>query len=280
MTLISVVIPSYNAAKWLPETIDSVLKQTHQETEIIIVDDHSTDNTKEVVDRYIQKFGESKIQYSRNEKNLGECITSRRGFEAAKGEYICRLSADDMYFDILKLENQYEYMELVQADWSYDASYLRGTSITDSKIIDTYWLPPIIPIPFPKWRLFLQRFDNWVLSHPWLAFLLILKNCPINSSTLMFSRKSYLRHTKWSDEHRSNCDGHLLYNLLLEGTKGVAMHNSLGALYRTHPDQMSYSVVYIIDIHRVREKIFKKVEGGDYPLWFKVATKIASWSIL
>lgn len=91
MPEISVVIPTYNCARWLPEAIDSVVTQNYPGCEIVVVDDGSTDNTREVLRKY-----EGKINYVW-QKNRGEAGARNAGIRAAHGEYIAFLDADDIW---------------------------------------------------------------------------------------------------------------------------------------------------------------------------------------
>ncbi len=91
MPKVSVVIPAYNGAKFLAEAIESVLAQTYRDFEIIIVDDGSTDNTRQVVDI----FKDSCIKYI-YQKNQGVSAARNRGIGLAGGEYIALLDADDI----------------------------------------------------------------------------------------------------------------------------------------------------------------------------------------
>jgi len=94
MPKVSVVIPTYNSAKYLPETINSILSQDYDELEIIVVDDHSTDNTKET----IKELTSSKIRYICLEKNHGGPSKPRNvGVKAAKGKYVAFCDSDDVY---------------------------------------------------------------------------------------------------------------------------------------------------------------------------------------
>ena len=90
--LISIIIPTYNAAQFLPEAVGSIRRQSHQPPlEIIIVDDGSTDDTAEVV----QQLGPD-IHYIYQE-NSSPAIARNHGLAAARGEIICFLDADDIY---------------------------------------------------------------------------------------------------------------------------------------------------------------------------------------
>jgi glycosyltransferase involved in cell wall biosynthesis len=96
---VSVIIPSYNYARFLPETIDSVLSQTYPATQVIVVDDESTDDTP----RVMAQFG-SKILGIRK-KNGGVSAAINAGAERATGDYLAFLDADDVWLP-RKLELQ------------------------------------------------------------------------------------------------------------------------------------------------------------------------------
>lgn len=91
--LISVVVPCFNYAHFLPETLDSVLKQVYQNWECIIIDDGSTDNTKEVAEKYTAK--DSRFRYVFQE-NKGLPSARNAGIREAKGDFIQFLDADDL----------------------------------------------------------------------------------------------------------------------------------------------------------------------------------------
>ena len=89
--LVSVIIPSYNRAHFIAETIESVLRQTHRNIEIIIIDDGSVDETRSVVER----FG-SKVRYVWQE-NAGVGAARNHGLRLARGKYIAFLDSDDLW---------------------------------------------------------------------------------------------------------------------------------------------------------------------------------------
>lgn len=103
--LISIIIPTYNRAHLIGETLDSVIAQTYTNWECIVVDDGSTDNTNEVLKKYCEK--DSRIQYhNRPEGHLSGGNGARNyGFKLSKGEYINWFDSDDlMHKDKLKLQ--------------------------------------------------------------------------------------------------------------------------------------------------------------------------------
>ncbi len=89
---VSVVMPAYNAEKYLREAIDSILAQTYEDFEFIIINDGSTDRTKEI----IQSYTDTRIVYLENERNSGICVTLNKGLDAARGRYIARMDSDDI----------------------------------------------------------------------------------------------------------------------------------------------------------------------------------------
>ncbi len=104
--LVSVIMPSWNTADFIAESIRSVIAQTYTDWELIIVDDCSTDNTDEVV----ASFHDSRIRYFKNEKNSGAALTRNRALREARGEWIAFLDSDDLW-EPEKLERQIAFMK-------------------------------------------------------------------------------------------------------------------------------------------------------------------------
>jgi glycosyltransferase involved in cell wall biosynthesis len=92
--LFSIIIPTYNRAHLISRAIDSVVNQTYKNWELIIVDDGSTDNTKELVENYSRK--DNRVRYVYQE-NAERSAARNKGIENAKGEYVCFLDSDDYY---------------------------------------------------------------------------------------------------------------------------------------------------------------------------------------
>lgn len=103
--LVSVIIPTYNRAHLIGETLDSVLAQTYQNWECIIVDDGSSDNAEEVVRSYVKKDSRFKY-YHRPEEHLSGGNGARNyGFKMSQGEYVNWFDSDDLMVPE-KLEEQ------------------------------------------------------------------------------------------------------------------------------------------------------------------------------
>ncbi len=105
MPKISVIMPAYNAEKYIGEAIDSILKQTFTDFEFIIIDDCSTDSTAEI----IKSYTDERIKYYKNERNLGIANTLNRGLDLATGEYIVRMDSDDISLP-KRFEKQIKFM--------------------------------------------------------------------------------------------------------------------------------------------------------------------------
>ena len=106
--LVSIITPTYNCAKFIAKTIDSVKAQTYKNWEMIIVDDRSQDNTREIVEEYVKD--DPRIQYHLLEVNSGAAVARTTAMKLAKGSYMAFLDSDDIWTPD-KLERQIQWME-------------------------------------------------------------------------------------------------------------------------------------------------------------------------
>lgn len=114
--LISIVVPIYNAEKYLAETILSIQEQTYTNWELILVDDCSTDGTTEIVNKYIKT--DNRIRAIRNKENKGSAFSRNIGITNAQGNFLCFQDADDLW-DKNKLELQLKFMKTTGCAFSY-----------------------------------------------------------------------------------------------------------------------------------------------------------------
>lgn len=112
--LVSIIMPSWNTANYIGESIESVINQTYKNWELIIVDDNSSDDT----DKVINKFKDKRIKFFKNNKNLGAALTRNRALREAKGEWIAFLDSDDLWSE-RKIEFQINYMNENGYTFSY-----------------------------------------------------------------------------------------------------------------------------------------------------------------
>ena len=113
--LVSIIMPSYNTGAFIAESIQSVLNQTYQNWELLIVDDCSTDSTDAVVQPYLS---DSRLKYFKNEKNSGAAVSRNKALHEAKGKWIAFLDSDDLWKPS-KLEKQIQFMEKNNYHFSY-----------------------------------------------------------------------------------------------------------------------------------------------------------------
>lgn len=130
--MVSIIIPTYNREKLLERSIESILKQTYKNFELIIVDDGSVDETKEM----IEKFREQRINYVRNDKNRGAASARNLGISLAKYDYIAFQDSDDVWMAD-KLEKQMAVLSGSNEDTAFIyCSYLyHGEGIQERVII-------------------------------------------------------------------------------------------------------------------------------------------------
>lgn len=169
---VSVIITTYNRAHLLGRAVESVLKQTYHDFEIIIVDDCSSDDTKEIV----RGFKDHRLRYIRHEQNRGNAISRNSGIYSARGKYIAFIDDDDEWLPN-KLKLQVNRMEESPEDVAL--IYTGSRRIADNREIGTR---------LPEMR-------GYVLEG------MLTGNCLDNASTLLV-RNSVFRIVGFFDENR------------------------------------------------------------------------------
>lgn len=135
-TLVSIIIPVYNAQNTIERAIISATKQSHYNIQVIVIDDYSTDNTPLIVNKLAEI--DSRIFYFRHTQNLGVAAARNLGCSKARGEYIAFLDSDDEWHH-QKLQLQLKYIQDNKADLCYT-----GYKIFDEKkarFIQEYKVP-------------------------------------------------------------------------------------------------------------------------------------------
>lgn len=110
---LTVIMPVYNGSKYLREAIDSILSQSYQNFEFLIIDDGSKDDSLEIVESY--KKRDSRIKLIKNIKNMGIVSSLNTGLEQSKGEFIARMDADDIS-EINRFSIQLDVLKKFNAD--------------------------------------------------------------------------------------------------------------------------------------------------------------------
>lgn len=107
MSKVSIIMPAFNSATYLEETINSVLAQTHKDWELLIADNNSTDTTAELIHSFTRK--DSRIKYIEASEQKGAGFARNQAIKAASGRFIAFLDSDDLWLPT-KLEEQVEFM--------------------------------------------------------------------------------------------------------------------------------------------------------------------------
>jgi glycosyltransferase involved in cell wall biosynthesis len=209
---VTVVIPAYNAGPFIEEAVSSCRLQDIR-SEVIVVDDGSTDNTADIA----RRSGARVMSFVRN---MGAAQALKTGFSYAETEYIAWLSADDMFVTHDKLSRQVAAMDRSGSDFSYYSQFLSGTTLGRSSVTKS-------PLDF----LVKRGFAFWaVFPGVWN---------PINGSTLMF-RGSSMKRFGTFDPSLGNvdADGELVLRWLKAGAR-LERLEGVGVFYRIHQAQTS-----------------------------------------
>ena len=173
-SLVSVIIPCYNGEKFIGEAIESVINQTYQNLELIIVNDGSTDNSKEIIDKYRT---DQRIKYVQHDANKGIAKTKNTGIRLARGDYLAFLDHDDVW-----LPNKLEMQVNCFKDQEEDVGMVcTGMIFTDEKL--------------KSQRIFMGFKDD---NQKELIKSLYLQ--PTNSSSIMMIKKNCFSKVGFFDE--------------------------------------------------------------------------------
>ncbi len=114
--VVSVIIPMYNAERFVKQTIESVLNQTYKEIEIIVIDDNSTDASASIVQQMMSEYPQ--IRYFKFNENMGVANARNKAIDMATGRYIAFLDSDDLWFPE-KIEKQIQLLKEKDGCFSY-----------------------------------------------------------------------------------------------------------------------------------------------------------------
>lgn len=183
--LVSIIMPTYNRAHMVGEAIDSVLAQTYQNWELILVNDGSKDGTREVLDSYVAKERRIRAIHKENE---GIPFTVNRGFAETKGEYVT-WGCDDNNFHPQAIEKMAEYLTahsdvgLVYSDVNdvdADGKFLRRVDTGEPEAMKTYCgIRCCLMLRRNVWAEAGAWEKRWVRCHDYDFYLKVMKKYPI-----------------------------------------------------------------------------------------------------
>ena len=207
--LVSVIIPSYNHEKFLMERIDSVLNQTFQDFELIILDDLSPDNSQEIIESYRAHPKVSQIIY--NEKNSGSTFFqwNKAVLSIAKGEFIWIAESDDVA-DPKFLET---LVPMLQQNSEVVLAYSQSAKMdSEGKITGSWseWTQDLV-----EGNYFNDSFQ--MNGQEYIEKFLIHKNTIPNASAVLFRRKTYAEIGGAVVDMKTNGDWGLWFKMLMEG---------------------------------------------------------------
>lgn len=226
--IVSIIIPTYNRAHLISETLDSVIAQTYTNWECIVVDDGSTDDTLEVLKEYANR--DARIQYHSRPKDRPKGANACRnyGFELSKGEYVNFLDSDDI-LSINKLDFQISIVSSKNADialcgWAFfnDLENFNKSKVTNYKDFSSGI----------ELLSFLGKKSTYVPLHVYL----------VNSKVVK-------RAGKWNERLKINQDGEFFTRVLINSKEIYTVNECLVYYRRSHGNNVSsYKIEVLKDI--------------------------------
>lgn len=224
--LVSIVMPSYNTAAFIGESIKSVLAQTYRDWELLIVDDCSTDRTDMVVAPFLC---DPRIRYLKNERNSGAAVTRNRALREANGEWIAFLDSDDVWVPE-KLARQLAFME----------THGYRFSCTSCEVIGEHSEPLGRVYKSPR-----HVTHCGLHLYNWLSCLTVMYHAPTVGVVQIADIKKRNDYALWLKVGRC-CDCYYLNEVLARYRvrRTSISHDNLGKLLRAHYEMFRHSEGY------------------------------------
>jgi teichuronic acid biosynthesis glycosyltransferase TuaG len=258
---VSVIIPAYNAEKYLKESVDSILNQNFKDLEVVVVNDASKDNTLKIANELRKK--DKRVKVISYEKNKGRGGAVNVGFENAKGEYITFLDSDDLMYPE-RLEKQVKFM---QAHSGIDMTYGNMVIFQEGKDIKTYDAIEFTKDPKKIMQGFSKLSMEKLKQLPYASAILnknsftpAFKNEYIPVASVMFKRKIIDSGIK-SDEDLKNSEDYDLWLQIVGAGYKLKKVPIFTFRYRKHPGQKSGNPK---KMEIAKEYILKKLKKGKY----------------
>jgi len=223
--LVSIITANYNCEKFIDDTINSVLNQTYQNWEMIIVDDVSSDNSVEIIEKYVKK--DKRIKLIQLKENSGAAVARNTAIKASKGRFIAFLDSDDLWTDN-KLEKQISFM----LDKGYDFTYTNYDLIDENNV----------------------RYGKTFEAQKEATYTGLLKTCTIGCLTAIYDTKTMGKI--YMPLIRKRQDYGLWLKILKKIEKAYLYNESL-AVYRTRNNSISSNK---ISVSKFQWKIYREVE--------------------
>lgn len=213
---VSVVVPAYNRARVLPRAIESVLDQTLSDVEVIVVDDASTDDTAEVV----QRFDDERVCYVRHDENRGGSAARNTGIDHTDGEFVAFLDSDDA-FHPTKLQRQVDLLRSRGPEWvaaycgvDYRTPPTSGTLRLFERGLKSV-LEPLVPSLFSNYAGMGREGGEELVPA-----VLKMEFSTGGSSTMLVRRETLDAMDGWDERFQRQQDWEFLVRLLRQGKLG------------------------------------------------------------
>lgn len=185
MPLVSIIIPTFNCESYIAATINSVLSQSHKDIEIIVVDDGSSDKTKDIVREF-----NTKVKLI-SQPNSGVCVARNRGLSESSGSFICFMDHDDYWYPE-KLASQVEIFRVhpeVGVVYSRFINWYADTNgqFPSPESFEPRTIQDEIDTEFSGWVYHLFLLDSWMLTSTAIFRSDVLKKCGGFDESLPFS---------------------------------------------------------------------------------------------
>ena len=217
--LVSIVVPVYNAERFIVDTIKTVQDQTYQNWELILIDDKSTDKSIELIDTFSKE--DKRIKLLKNDTNIYAALTRNKGIDAASGRYIAFLDADDIWVNT-KLEEQIAFMQEMKCAFSF----------TGYEFADAWGSPNGKRVQVPSTITYSQALRNTIIFTSTVIF--DMSKLTKNNAKMPNLRRGQDTATWWKVlklmPHANGLDRNLSY---YRRTSGTVSSNKLVALKRT-----------------------------------------------
>jgi glycosyltransferase involved in cell wall biosynthesis len=244
-TMVTVVIPAYNAEEFIEDAVKSCFNQTYRPMETIVVNDGSTDATANTVKVLADVFCSSdfKLRLIDVGKNMGAANALNVGFSNAKGAYVCWLSADDIFIDREKIKKQIGYMKRTGADWGYFRDFYSGANTSTARLVKSSYLPR------------LRILDPLFIHDSDLRLATLLFRNPVNGSSVMIKKDCVESYGQFDPSMRNiDADGDLWMRYSALKLKLCALKGA-SVFLREHEKQTSKRKEYMMygsELTRIR----------------------------
>ena len=219
---VSIIIPCYNAEKWIEKCVLSALNQSYEDKEVIVVDNESTDKSLEIVNKLKEKYDNLIVSSAPNIYPNCWDEARNKGHELASGEYFFTLASDD-YIEPFYVRNCMKYLLRAPEMVKVVQSPIRGINALDGPIAGD------ISHVYNS----LKEFKN-----------MCLERCPANSPTVVYKRELYDQGMLITnpEKYGGAADYDLYCRLADEGVFIFPVNSWLGYCYRWHEDQSTWNV--------------------------------------